>query len=76
MKVYSFSEARQNFAAVLDSAQKEGAVRITKRDGRAFMIRPAEDLASPLAVKPVRLTLSRTDIVDVVRESRSRGHHT
>ncbi|WP_276677518.1 type II toxin-antitoxin system Phd/YefM family antitoxin [Nitrosomonas europaea] len=38
MKVYSLSEARQNFAAVLDNAQKEGAVRIMRRDGRIFII--------------------------------------
>lgn len=50
MKVYTFSEARQQFAAVLESAQKDGAVRITRRDGRAFTLRPAEEVASPLAV--------------------------
>ena len=38
MKVYSFSEARQNFASVLDLAQKNGSVRITRRDGQAFII--------------------------------------
>ncbi len=43
MKVYSFSEARQNFAAVLDNAQKEGAVRIMRRDGRIFIIQPVGD---------------------------------
>lgn len=72
MKVYTFSEARQNFAAVLDNAQTDGAVRITRRDGRTFTIQPAADAVSPLAVKPVKLGLSRQDIVDAVREGRDR----
>ncbi|MCE7916755.1 MAG: type II toxin-antitoxin system Phd/YefM family antitoxin [Nitrosomonas sp. PRO5] len=50
MKVYSLSEARQNFAAVLDNAQKEGAVRIMRRDGRIFIIQPVgwENLYYPV----------------------------
>jgi len=72
MKVYSFSEARQNFAAVLDNAQKEGAVRITHRDGRVFIIQPVGDTPSPLAVKAVPIDLSRREIVSAVREGRER----
>lgn len=70
MKIYTFSQARQKFAAVLDSAQKEGGVRITRRDGRAYVVRPAQDARSPLAVKGVSLHLSREQIVEAVRESR------
>lgn len=33
MNVYTFSEARQNLASVLDEAQRKGAVRIKRRDG-------------------------------------------
>jgi prevent-host-death family protein len=32
MTTYTYSEARQNFAAVLDEAKKEGKVLIKKRD--------------------------------------------
>jgi hypothetical protein len=73
MKVYTFSEARQNFATVLDNAQKEGAVRITRRDGRVFTVQPESAAASPLAVRPVALKLSRCEIVAAVREGRERG---
>jgi len=72
MKVYTFSEARQNFASVLNNAQKEGAVRITRRDGRAFTIQPVQESPSPLAVKGVNLKLRRSEIVAAVRESRER----
>lgn len=72
MKVYTFSEARQNFASVLESAQKDGAVRITRRDGRAFTIQPAPEAPSPLAIKAVALKIKRTEIVAAVREGRER----
>lgn len=70
MKVYTFSQARQNFSALLDSAEEDGAVRITHRDGRAFTLQPADASPSPLAVKRVDLKLSRREIVEAVRESR------
>ena len=70
MKVYTFSEARQEFASVLDHAQKEGVVRINRRDGRAFTVQPVKASRSPLAVKGVNLRLTRNEIVDFVRESR------
>ena len=70
MKVFTFTEARQNFASVLDFAQKEGSVRITRRDGRAFVIQPLETPASPLAIDGVDLNISRTEIMDFIHESR------
>lgn len=73
MKVYTFSEARQKFASVLDSAQEDGAVRVTRRDGRVFTILPVKDSPSPLAVKGARLRLRREEIVSAVREGRERS---
>jgi prevent-host-death family protein len=70
MKVFTFTEARQNFASVLDFAQKEGSVRITRRDGRAFVIQPLETPASPLAIDGVDLNISKTEIMDFIHESR------
>jgi prevent-host-death family protein len=70
MKVFTFTEARQNFASVLDFAQKEGSVRITCRDGRAFVIQPLEIPASPLAIDGVDLNISKAEIMDFIHESR------
>jgi hypothetical protein len=36
MTVYTFTEARQQLAAVLDQALKEGAVQIRRRDGTTY----------------------------------------
>lgn len=37
---YTYSEARQNLAAVLEQAAREGEVRIRRWDGRIFVLRP------------------------------------
>lgn len=72
MNVYTFSEARQKLAAVLDEAQNKGAVRIKRRDGSEFEIAPVRSKASPLEVEGVDLKLSAEEIVSVIRETRFR----
>jgi len=41
MKAYTYSEAREKFAAVLEEAERYGAVEIRRRDGAVFRIQPA-----------------------------------
>jgi PHD/YefM family antitoxin component YafN of YafNO toxin-antitoxin module len=72
MNIYTFSEARQKLATVLDEAQRKGAVRIKRRDGSEFEIAPVRSQASPLDVQGVDLGLSIEEIVAAVRESRTR----
>jgi PHD/YefM family antitoxin component YafN of YafNO toxin-antitoxin module len=38
MRVYTFSEARQNFASLLEKAEKEGVVLIKRKDGSLFRV--------------------------------------
>jgi hypothetical protein len=65
MKSYSYSEARGNFATVLDEAERDGAV---------FRILPLRTgAASPLDVKGVKVKVSAGDLVAIVREGRQRG---
>lgn len=72
MREYSFTEARQHFASLLNEAKKEGVVCIKKRDGESFYLRPATPKDSPLDVKGVDLGISSSQIVDAVREGRER----
>ncbi len=74
MREYSFTEARQHFASILDEAKREGAVCIKKRDGEAFYIKPAISKKSPLDVKGVDLGISSSEIVDILREGRERKY--
>jgi antitoxin (DNA-binding transcriptional repressor) of toxin-antitoxin stability system len=72
MTVYTYSEARQNFASILEQARKVGEVLIKRKDGTVFVIKPIAKNESPLDVKGVDLKMSRDEIVDVVREIRQR----
>lgn len=74
MKVYTYSEARQNLADVLEEAQREGTVYIKRRDGQEFTVTPVKGKGkgSPLAVRGVRLNLTAAEIVRAVREGRER----
>ena len=72
MKVYTYSEARQNLAELLEEARRKGTVHVKRRDGQEFVITPAKAKGSPLDVSGVRLNLTATEIVRAVREGRER----
>ncbi len=42
MKIYNYSEARQNFATILNTSQKEEVI-IARKDGSKFKIVPILD---------------------------------
>ncbi len=70
MKIYTYSQARQSLSKLLDQASREGAVRIRRRDGRTFIIRPEQSNKSSLDVEGVDLGVTTAEIVDFIRESR------
>lgn len=72
MTVYTFSEARQNLASVLEQAKLEGAVQVKRRDGSIFTIMPVQSKESPLDVGYVDISLTQDEIVSAVRVSRER----
>jgi hypothetical protein len=49
MTVYTYSDARQIFASLLEQALREGEVRIRRKDGRMFVLRPEVTYDSPLS---------------------------
>lgn len=72
MKVYTYSEARQNLASLLEAAQRDGAVGIRRKDGRAYVVQPEPATRSPLDVAGIDLDLTTDEVVDLVREGRER----
>ena len=72
MKVYTYSEARQWFARLLDEARAGADVRIKRRDGSEFTLRPVQRGRSPLEVPGVVTRVTAADIVSAIRESRER----
>lgn len=72
MKVYTYSEARRRLATLLDEASQEGEVRIKRRDGDEYVVRPLRPTGSPLDAESMDLGWSREEIVAAVREGRER----
>lgn len=72
MKVYTYSEARQRLARVLDEARTGGEIRIKRRDGSEFTVRPVTPGKSPLDVPGVDAGLDKAEILAAIRESRER----
>ena len=70
MKEYTYSEARQRLADLLELAQREGGVRIRRRDGSVFLISQVVTAGSPLDVPAVDLRMTRDEIIDLIREGR------
>ena len=70
MKVFTYSEARQNLSKLLNLAQKE-EVEIRRRDGAIFsLVSKKEDIKSPFDVCGIKAKATTKDILDAVRESR------
>lgn len=71
MTIFTYSQARQNFATVLDMARKEGEVMIRRKDGSMFRLKADNTVTSPLDVKGVKTKITTKEIVASIRESRS-----
>ncbi len=72
MKVYTYSEARQKFSAVLDIAKSEEVI-IKRRGGETFKIIFTKSPKSPFDVPGIKTKATTKDILDAVNESRARS---
>jgi antitoxin (DNA-binding transcriptional repressor) of toxin-antitoxin stability system len=76
MKVYNYSEARQNFSTLLNTALKEEII-IKRKDGSKFKLialnENKKEKKSPLeGIKGIKTNVTMTDILDAIREGRER----
>lgn len=72
MKVFTYSEARQNLSKILVLAQRE-EVEIRRKDGSTFSLRVKHrESKSPFEVPGIDAGATTSDILDAVRESRER----
>lgn len=69
MKVYTYSEARQRFAEILNIAREEDVV-IQRRGGEAFTIAFKKTSRSPFAVPGIKTKATTTDILQAIKDSR------
>ena len=71
MKVYTYSQARQNLAEVLNRS-KNDEVLIRRRGGDSFAVIPKARRGSPFDVPGIKTLATTTDVLSAVRESRKR----
>jgi prevent-host-death family protein len=69
MKVYTYSEARQRLADVLNIARTEEVI-IKRRGGEIFSIIFRKNTKSPFDVPGIKTKATTKDILAAVRESR------
>ena len=72
MHTYTYSEARQKLASVLEQAENTGKVLIQRKDGRTFALIPEKSAKSPLDVPSIKAKVSSQEIVDIIRKGRER----
>ena len=65
---FTITEARQKLASLLEQADTYGEVRIKRRDGQVFVIKPEKREGSPLAGDRIKLDLSREEILQSIDE--------
>ena len=71
MKLFTYSQARQNLATVLSTAERE-EVLIRRRGGQVFSVTLKQGATSPFDVPGVKTGASTSDILAAVRTVRSR----
>ncbi len=70
MKVFTYSEARQNFSKILQLALNE-EVEIRRKDGSIFSLKSkTRKSKSPFNVAGVKTKATTKNIIDAVRDSR------
>ena len=72
MRDFTYSEARQNLASLLEIDQPDGAVRIRRRDGHPFVLQPEPRNGAPPNVGPVKIDVAADETARIVREDRER----
>lgn len=69
MKLYTDSQAKQQFSDLLTFAEHEEVI-IKRKDGILFLLIPQRKQLSPFDVQGINASISTAEIIDAVRESR------
>ncbi len=72
MKVYTYSQAREKLADILEESKREEVV-IRRRKGDLFIVVPKTPVCrSPFDVSGLHKKISRQEILDAIHTSRER----
>jgi hypothetical protein len=71
MRVFTYSEARQNLSKILQLAKKE-EIEIRRKDGSVYSLKSkAKRIKSPFDVAGIKTKATTRNIIDAVRDSRA-----
>jgi len=71
MKVFTYSEARQNFSKILQLAKSE-EIEIRRKDGSVYSLKSkTKREKSPFDVPGVKTKATTRNIINVIRDSRA-----
>jgi hypothetical protein len=70
MRIFTYSEARQNLSKLLNIAQEE-EVEIRRKDGAIFSLKSKKSEAtSPFDIPGIKTKATTQDILNAIRDSR------
>ena len=75
MRVFNYSEARQNFSSMLNTALKEEVI-IARKDGSKFKVVPIgeEVKKSPFDIDGIKSDITTKEILDIIEAGRRFEH--
>ncbi len=68
----TYLETQESLSGLLERASEQGEVRIQRKDGQVFVLKPENKKRSSLDVAGIDLGISTEEIVTFVREGRDR----
>jgi hypothetical protein len=71
MKVYTYSQARQKLAKILDELDQNEKAIIKRRDGRSYELKSIKEDKSPLDLESVDVDISITEVNDIYESTES-----
>lgn len=72
MKIYTYSQARERLANILEESKKEEII-IRRRKGDLFSVVPKTPVRrSPFDIAGLQKNISRKEILEAIQESRER----
>ncbi len=66
----TYLETQRTLSDLLEQARREGEVRIQRKNGQTFVLKPESAQRSPLDVPGVDLKVSTAEIIKFIHEGR------
>ncbi len=72
MKIYTYSQARQNLATLLTESKTTGVLIRRSKTGELFRVTPQAPDESPLDIKGIKTKATTRQVISAIRQVRKR----